>query len=69
GRMLFRLERAFYAYLRGVLHPIRHDVAKRFFANQKAIPIFFQQIKQLTIGMPFYSVYDEIMRNLNITKG
>lgn len=69
GRMLFRIEREFYVYLRGVLHPISHDVAKRFFANQKAIPISFQQIKQLPIGMPFYPVYDEIMRNLNITKG
>ncbi|PII42652.1 hypothetical protein BBP18_09765 [Bacillus velezensis] len=69
GRMLFRIERKFYVYLRGVLHPISHDVAKRFFANQKAIPISFQQIKQLPIGMPFYPVYDEIIRNLNITKG
>jgi hypothetical protein len=38
---------------------IKFHVAKRFFANQKAIPISFQQIKQLPIGMPFYPVYDE----------
>ncbi|WP_416654127.1 glycosyltransferase family 2 protein [Bacillus amyloliquefaciens] len=69
GRMLFRIEREFYVYLRGVLHPISHNVVKRFFAKQKAIPISFQQIKQLPIGKPFYPVYDEIIRNLNITKG
>ncbi|MED0772235.1 glycosyltransferase family 2 protein [Bacillus siamensis] len=69
GRMLFRIEREFYVYLRGVLHPISQDVVKRFFANQKAVPISFQQIKQLPIGKPFYPMYDEIIRNLNITKG
>ncbi|MEH7664919.1 glycosyltransferase family 2 protein, partial [Bacillus velezensis] len=26
GRMLFRIEREFYVYLRGVLHPIIHNV-------------------------------------------
>ncbi|KXZ18123.1 hypothetical protein AXI59_16985 [Bacillus nakamurai] len=68
GRILFFIERELYLYVQGVLHPISGDVVKRFFIKQKPVSTSFQKIKHLPIGNPIHPVYDEIIRNLNITK-
>ncbi|RJS57183.1 hypothetical protein CJ481_15430 [Bacillus subtilis] len=66
GRRLFFMEREPFLFLNGVFHPISEQVARKFFLHHKPIPASFRNIQQFPIGKPFYPVYDEIIKKLNI---
>ncbi|MGM0947417.1 MAG: glycosyltransferase family 2 protein [Bacillota bacterium] len=66
GRRLFFIEREPFLFLNGVFHPIREQVVRKFFLHHKPISASFRNIQQFPIGKPFYPVYDEIIKNLNI---
>ncbi|WP_336183392.1 glycosyltransferase family 2 protein [Bacillus sp. 205(2023)] len=66
GRRLFFIERERFLFLNGVFHPISEQVVRKFFLQQKPIPASFRNIQQFPIGKPFYPVYDEIIKKLNI---
>ncbi|MBL3646836.1 MULTISPECIES: glycosyltransferase family 2 protein [Bacillus] len=66
GRRLYFIEREPFLFLNGVFHPIREQVVRKFFLHHKPISASFRNIQQFPIGKPFYPVYDEIIKNLNI---
>ncbi|MGN2619438.1 spore maturation glycosyltransferase CgeD [Bacillus stercoris] len=66
GRRLFFIEREPFLFLNGFFHPISEQVARKFFLHQKPISASFRNIQQFPIGKPFYPVYDEIIKKLNI---
>lgn len=66
GRRVFFIEREPFLFLNGVFHPISEQVARKFFLHQKPISASFRNIQQFPIGKPFYPVYDEIIKKLNI---
>lgn len=66
GRRLFFIDREPFLFLNGFFHPISEQVARKFFLHQKPISASFRNIQQFPIGKPFYPVYDEIIKKLNI---
>lgn len=66
GRRLFFIEREPFLFLNGVFHPISKQVARKFFLHQKPIPSSSLNIREFIIGKPYYPVYDEIIKKLNI---
>ncbi|MGG1245540.1 glycosyltransferase family 2 protein [Bacillus spizizenii] len=66
NRRLFLIERKSFLFLHGVLHPISEQVVRKFFLHQKPISASFRNIHKFSIGKPFYPVYDEIIKKLNI---
>ncbi len=66
GRRLFFIEREPFLFLNGVYHPISKQVARKFFLHQKPIPSSSLNIREFIIGKPYYPVYDEIIKKLNI---
>ncbi|MCY8454188.1 glycosyltransferase family 2 protein, partial [Bacillus spizizenii] len=66
GRRLFFIDREPFFFIKGVFHPISEQVTRKFFLHKKPKSASFRNIQQFPIGKPFYPVYDEIIKKLNI---